>query len=332
MDIKEILNIKDSTRNLSNEEFERVLPDLAKQLENVSYIPHYTEKELRDDWKKLCSYKNTAQFTSAIVRPGAKLCEHFFPNFWTIKNSKGESFTDYWKAEKLEKILRWNRSSHSTPYLSELKRGVFFCHGLTKNTMYRPHLAKMICDYYKPGVVLDPCAGWGGRMLGVVASGAKYVAFETNTLTYNYLLELSQFLNISDKVTLFNCGAEKLDQENVQQIDLILTSPPYFNLEIYTSEKNQSENMFNTYKEWKDLWLADIVNKSIKILNTNGVSCWNVQNVKNMPIFDDIIKIHQELNFIGTNYFGLSSSARPSNQNIDKNKKTENITVCFSKN
>jgi len=331
LELSEILNKKDATRNLSDEEFEKNLPSFASQLEQVSYIPNYSEKELREDWKKLCQYKNVNQFTSAVVRPGAKLCEHFFPNFWTIKNDKGEQFSDYWKADKLEKIIRWNRSSHSTPYLSELKRGVYFCYGLSKNTMYRPHLAKMICDYYKPKVVLDPCCGWGGRMLGVVASGANYIGFETNLETYNNLISLTKFLNIQNKVTLYNQGAETMDEVLPFKVDLILTSPPYFNLEIYSDSMNQSENMYKNYESWKDLWLTEVIKKSINKLTENGISCWNTQNIKKMLIFDDVEKIHRQLGFTNVNYFGLSSSARQANQNLEKNKKTENITACFFK-
>ena len=40
--------------------------------------------------------------------------------------------------------MRWNRKSHSTPYLSEIKRGIYFNFGLPKSTMYRPQMAKMI--------------------------------------------------------------------------------------------------------------------------------------------------------------------------------------------
>jgi len=147
-----------------------------------------------------------------------KISEHFMENFYDIKDPKGRSFSNQWTAINLEKILTWNRKSHSTPYLSEIKRGVYFCTGMTKNTMYRPTLTKLICNKYaKCGYVLDPCCGWGGRMMGTVASGANYIGFEPNTKTYNNLLKIVSFLGIEHLVQIYNDVAE-----NIHKYDVVL--------------------------------------------------------------------------------------------------------------
>ena len=149
--LNEYLNVRNSTRKLTDSEFEKILPTLAEELVSVKYKIKYSEEKLKADWNKLLDYDTSSpdQFTASTVRVGMKLCELFFPDFYSIQNKNNESFESLWVKENLEKILRWNRKSHSTPYLSELKRGIYFCCGLTKNTMFRPHLAKMICDKYK---------------------------------------------------------------------------------------------------------------------------------------------------------------------------------------
>jgi hypothetical protein len=171
-------------------------------LEQVSFIPHYTNQQLYDDWLKLKKWHTTEESINSTSRVGMKLCEHFFPNFYDIADNKGNSFNTMWKKDNLIKILRWNRKSHSTPYLSELKRGIYFCCGMTKSTMYRPQMSKMLCDHYSPKIVLDPCMGWGGRLLGAVASGAHYIGFDPNTETFKNLTRMVEFLGIQDKVTL----------------------------------------------------------------------------------------------------------------------------------
>jgi len=165
--IEDYLNVRYSLRNISDQDFENILPQLASELEQVSFIPSHDDKVLKNDWKNLCAWQSSAITINSTSRIGLKLCEHFFPNFYDIE-MKGKTYKEFWNKQNLEKILRWNRKSHSTPYLSEIKRGVYFCLGLTKNTMYRPQMANLICDTYKPNLVLDPCAGWGGRMLGAV--------------------------------------------------------------------------------------------------------------------------------------------------------------------
>lgn len=327
--VEDFLNKKNSTRNLSEDSFKKILPTLAEELSNVDYHYFYTDKELLKDWDKLKNFETEETFTASTVRVGMKLCEYFFPNFFKIKNNKGESFNDFWNKENLQKVLKWNRSSHSTPYLSELRRGVYFCNGLTKNTMYRPHIAKIICDFYKPKKVLDPCSGWGGRLLGVASGNIEYVGFETNKETYNNLLKLIHYLNLENLITMYNNGSENMNFQ--EEFDLVITSPPYFDLEVYSNEETQSENMFPSYEEWVNGWLTLVIEKSLKALKKDGVSCWNTHNIGNYKLIDDVKNIHDKNGFHLDKEFGLVSSSRQANQNNTKNKKTVDLTMCFIK-
>lgn len=302
------------------------MPWFAEELSKVDYHYDYPEDKLKKAWKNLKEYNNKSFYTASQCRKGMELCEFFFPNFFEIKNKKGEKFTDYWNAKDLQKVIRWNRSSHSTPYLSEFRRGIYFCYGLTKNTMFRPHLAKMICDYYKPQTVLDPCCGWGGRMLGTVASGSKYIGFEPCTETYENLMKLVEFLDIADSVEIHNEIAENIPNYDIFA-DLVLTSPPYYDLEIYSDENTQSYIKFNTYDDWVKGWLSPVIVNCLNKLNDNGVSCWNV--APNMR--DDVNNIHFANRWGYNCDFGLHSSARQANQNALKDKKTTDMTICYKR-
>jgi 16S rRNA G966 N2-methylase RsmD len=329
--IYDFLNVRHSTRNLTDEQFENTLPVLAEELVSVEYKTSYTEQQLKKEWQELKKFICDSDSTNSTTRVGMKLCEHFFPNFYKIKNSKGESFESSWNKDNLIKVLRWNRKSHSTPYLSELKRGIYFCTGLTKNTMFRPHLAKTIVSNFSGETVLDPCCGWGGRMLGTVASGKKYIGFEPNIETYNNLLKLIDFLNIKDKVEIYNVGAEHMNQYIKEKVDIVLTSPPYFNLEIYSDENTQSENQYSSYEDWRDLWLAEVIENAISHLNDFGVSCWNVHNVGKMKMIEDVAKIHSSLGFKKEKDFSLNSSKRQAHQSETKKDKNSDITICYKK-
>jgi len=326
--IEQYLNVRHSIRNLSDASFESVIGTLAKELEQVNYLPSYNNKELQLAWKQLCNWTTNSNEFNSTSRIGLKLCEHFFPNFYDIE-MKGKTFKGLWKAENLEKILRWNRKSHSTPYLSELKRGIYFCCGLTKNTMYRPQMAKMICDRYKPDIVLDPCAGWGGRMLGTVASGARYIAFEPNTKTFDNLNKLANFLDIQDRVTLFCDDALQMDKYNVPKVDLVLTSPPYFDIEIYSKETTQSITSHSTYNDWAEHFLKPLVGLCLDRLNSNGVSCWNVGKVGNRDMNTDVENYHISRGYKKSLEFKVVSSKRQA-INKTKNEKSTDNTVVYS--
>lgn len=316
------LNKKNSTRSLSDEEFERVLPQLAKELSQVNFLPIYSESDLHKDWKSLKDWHTTERTINSTSRKGMKLCEHFFPNFYQIE-MKGKNFQELWNKDNLMKILRWNRNSHSTPYLSEIKRGIYFCCGLTKNTQYRPQMAKMITEFTNAKRVLDPCAGWGGRMLGVVAAGSEYVGYEPNTETYKHLQELVNFLNIEPFVTLYNEPAENMG--DIGFFDLVITSPPYFNLEVYSKESTQSYSSCKNYKEWDEKWLTPLIKNCLSKLRENGVSAWNVADVANMPMWQSVESVHNNSNFIFQEVITIASSRRQSNsskpgKNLDQTK------------
>ena len=326
--IESFLGHKNSTRNLTDDEFEIILPTLALELESVSFYTSYSERELIDDWVKLQQWNSYVSSISSTQRIGMKLCEHFFPNFYDIENKKGDSFKKLWKAQNLEKVLRWNRKSHSTPYLSELKRGIYFNFKLAKSTMYRPQMAKIVVTNLGAKRVLDPCAGWGGRMMGVVAAGAEYVAFEPNTETYNGLMELIEFLGIGDKVRIIKDSALEMNKYDIGEFDLILTSPPYFDLEVYSHEDTQSIKGCDTYKVWVDRFLTPLINSAINHLKENGWSCWNVHNVGKMKMIDDVKNIHKD--YPNQKVFSVTSSKRQTNQNT-KDKKNSDVTICYSK-
>jgi len=326
--IFDFLNKKNSLRNLTDEEFEKLLPTLSKELSFVNFYPRYTEKELLDDWSKLIRWNPTARIINSTSRVGMKLCEHFFENFYDIEDSKGNSFKKMWSdTELLKKVLVWNRKSHTTPYLSELKRGVYFCGGLPKSTMYRPQLAKMIT--FGSNVVLDPCMGWGGRLLGTISNFSHYIGFEPNTKTFEGLSELVDFLGVKNMVTLINDDAMNIDNYDLPMVDCIVTSPPYFNLEVYSHEKTQSVYNTQTYKEWENNFLKPLVKKCVTKLNDGGKSCWNVARVGKNDMWDSIDESHRELEFYPNFTYQIQSSARQVNQPNNKNKKSVDKTVVY---
>ena len=329
--LHEILNVRNSTKSLSDEVFEKSLPYLAQELEMIDFQQKHSEEELRKDWWKLKNWKCEDNRINSTSRIGMKLCEHFFPNFFDIKNPKGESFRTLWKAKNLEKILRWNRKSHSTPYLSELRRGIYFCCGLTKNTMYRPQMMKMACMKYKPKAVLDPCAGWGGRMLGAVACGCKYIGFEPNTETHKNLMNMVDFLEIGDMITLIKDDSRNMDKYDLPKVGMVLTSPPYFDLEIYAEEDTQSVRGHETYESWSFGFLRKIIELSLDRLEDGGVSCWNVGKVRNRDMNEDVLKYHEEFGFCSHDVLKISSSKRQSNQSSKKNEKSHDNTVVYKR-
>ena len=298
----------------------------TEELIKTDYHYNYTEQELRDDWKRLCNtttYKTGSQF-----KPGLKLCQHFFPNFFKISTWKGTgSFEKCWQDEELmNKVREWGLKSMSKLWMSWIRRAVYLAGGLPNSSFYRPHFAKQIIESYMPnreGFLFDPCAGWGGRMLGTVAAGWKYAACDPNKETYDNLQKLIAFLDIDDRVDIRNCPVE--EHKYKDEADIVLTSPPYFNLEVYDSNINQSYYRFFEYDTWKERWFIPLLEESIQNLSENGYSCWNVMNFGKQDLVETVMNVHQQKGYELVGTVGFKSPLA----NI-RNLKNRDVTYIFT--
>ena len=81
----------------------------------ADYHYSYSEEELNKDWQRLIAtteYKTGAQF-----KPGLKLCQQFFPNFFLIEDKNGKSFAKCWKDEEvMKKVLKWANSGDGSEH------------------------------------------------------------------------------------------------------------------------------------------------------------------------------------------------------------------------
>ena len=350
------LNKKNSLSNLSDEEFENILPIFAQELENNGFIYNSsTLEELKKDWKSLCNKKtqnittintnniietNAIESNTCIVIPatctiGMKIIKEFMPHFYNVKNYKGTSVLSLWKKEYLEKAIRFNRKYHSTPYVSEIIRSILFTNGLGKITIYRPLMAKTIINYFQVKSVLDVCTGWGGRMLGTISENIHYTGIEPCIQTYQGLCNIRDTLSLQN-VELINDTAENIlaNMSDDKIFDMALTSPPYYNLEIYSDELNQSLQ-YGSYEKWIELFLEPIICGVIKRVK---YSCWSVKNFKTdkkYNLLNDVINIHEKYGWKMLNItFYMKNSKRPGNSNnniyqIDNTNKSEETTYTF---
>ena len=102
-------------------------------------------------------------------------------------------------------------------------------------------------------------------------------------------------LSISTNVNLINDCAENVLPELEGTFDLALTSPPYYNLEVYSDESTQSHN-YGSYTQWVQKFLTPVVFGVLDHLNDNGKSAWSVKSIKTdkqYNLYDDIVKIHK---------------------------------------
>lgn len=312
---------------------EKTLPQAitTAELMNVDFHFNYSNEELLKDWKRL---KSVTEFkTGSQWKPGLKLCQHFCKNFFDIETKNGKSFVKCWNDPVLmDKVRLWGLEKMSALYLSWIRRAVYMASGMHNPSFYRPHLAKQIImsTGKVQGTLFDPCAGWGGRMLGTVAANWHYIGCEPNTTTYNHLLEIVNFLGISNFVTLYNIPYEDLDLSTIEKVDVVLTSPPYFDLEAYDSKDSQSYLKFSDYDSWMSEWYLPMLANNMSILKEDGLSCYNVMNGRCENIVEKTIEQHNTHGFDLVNQLGIDSPFKNYKKKLNKKDLTYIFQRCLN--
>jgi len=260
--------------NKGKEKVEKRLYTLVKFIKLFSpNFPKYVS--LETDILKISEYikkyiideNNIDYFHWKIPSIGNGYLKNIFDSYWKSSYNKSISPKDLWENEKiLYSIIKYrigcNNSGEVFDFsLKEILKGM----SAQRYTIsfFKPCLAALIYKKYLGNkitpIVLDPCCGFGGRLLGFksVYSNGIYIGCEPNTETYNELIILRNNMGYDEStVKLFNCKFEDF-QYPLDNIDFTFTSIPYYDLEIY-SEKIE----YLDFNEWKNTFIYSIENKT----------------------------------------------------------------------
>ena len=160
-------------------------------------------------------------------------------------------------------------------------------------------------DQDEPLNIYDPSSGWGGRILGAMSSLKRihYIGTDPNTDNYidelgktryeyvadffnNEVLETNPFWE-EDKNTyhIFQDGSEFIGNNPEFQtykdiLDLVFTSPPYFDREQYSEDEEQSYKLYPKYDNWRDNFLRPTLTTAYEYLKPNRYLLWNIADIK----------------------------------------------------
>ena len=149
--------------------------------------------------------------------------------------------------------------------------------------MFKATTAKYLYKKYRAKSVLDPTAGWGGRMLGAWSRGIKYTGIDTNIEMQPAYDSMITFLNAETGFdnALFEVdnGAElnmiwdsclNVDFSTLDY-DFVLTSPPYVNLELY-----EHMTPWETDQAFYEQFFIPLWQKCVDNIKKGGHVCFNI--------------------------------------------------------
>ena len=258
------------------EKLKKYSPLLLKFLRTFqSELPYPDlEEDLGDVIKKIQTadiskvYNSTTkEFSNNISTVGHNWLKHHFHSYWGSNFKGNKSPREAWLDDKImQDVINYrvglNNSGEIFDFsLHQMVRGLSARR--TTISFFRPLLAaaiyyKFIGDKNSP-VVLDPCCGFGGRLLGYKSKypNGTYIGCEPNIETYNELQRLIKQANWSN-VEISNCKFEDFVDTGVNY-DLIFTSIPYYDLEVYSNN-----TAYKSFEDWKSTFIKSIESYSGK--------------------------------------------------------------------
>jgi hypothetical protein len=275
--------------SLSEDQRATLLTDLEQHWHTIGF-PHPEPRP--EEIGVIHALNHTQVIQDGVVKNrqvGQATCHAFAPHIWKARSYGASSSPDdiFQDPTLLQQAFKLCLNGGGIPNGARL-RGVLRLLRRSGVYNFRPSAAKALTDRYcrVGGTVWDPCAGYGGRLLGVALSSAlpHYIACEPQSETYTRLHHLRDWVDsyvpgVASRVSLHNVPAEEFDVPT--GVDMVLTSPPYWKRETYGNEPTQSGIRYPTYAAWLEGFWRVVLTKSVQALRPGG---WLVLNVDNFKI------------------------------------------------
>lgn len=149
-------------------------------------------------------------------------------------------------------------------------------------TEFKPSVLAALIHKFKPKRVLDFCAGRGSRLVACIAKEVDYTGVDPDAALhpiYQRMIEVltSESTN-KNTYRMIQAKAQDLELPKDDMYEMIMTSPPYFDLEIYSEDPEQSVMEFPEVKDWLEKFLLASIKKSLAHLKSGGHMIININD------------------------------------------------------
>jgi hypothetical protein len=159
--------------------------------------------------------------------------------------------------------------------------GLMLVSGTRGAMNFRPGFALWMYRRFCPpgGTVLDTSMGFGGRLVGFLASaGLLYIGIDP--LTHDGNMAMAETLGAKDRVEIHALPAEDVDPALLaNRCDFAFTSPPYFGKERYSDDPMQSWKRYPDGESWRTGFLEPMMRLQFAALKTGAVAAVNISDV-----------------------------------------------------
>jgi len=261
-----------------------------------------SEEERCQEWQRLKNNKTKViEKTLRVDTSLSRLPNHFSPyRFKTSVEGNASPYEVFHDKKKLKSILE-KRANVDTGVSQNRMRNIL-CHSNYRSVgQFNPAFVRYFSNLYcKGNEILDPCAGWGGRMFGTASVGKNYYGIEPSSLAIPQLEEARKWIYTvapSLNIDIIKGVAEDPVNYGNKLFDMAITSPPYFNKERYSNELTQSYIKFPSPSKWLEGFLSPLINNVYNHLKVGSYFILNIDDYQGIPLTMSAIRYALKLGF-----------------------------------
>lgn len=236
----------------------KILKEVPKRLSSQK-IQKYNNSYLiiEEDWDKNAELNNCTDYFTEECRIRCRFANHPSP-------------LEYWNLHK-------DRLTELMEKKAEQYKIIFIRDTLYKETKlcnnFRISVALTVLKIFRARKWLDISAGWGDRLLAAIASDVElYCAADPNDCLHPQYRKMIEMLVAPEKWSnyiLINDGFESAVLPK-EKFDLVFSSPPFFDLEKYSTNTKDSLIQYQTSDSWYENFLLASIKKAYKYLLFDG--------------------------------------------------------------
>ncbi len=230
---------------------------------------------------------------------------------------------------------------------------------------FPPATAKYLYERYTKHItedrtikIYDPSSGWGGRLLGAMSCrddrSIHYIGTDPNpdnfftdgTSRYSGVADFyntktyrgNSFFSETNSYEIYQLGSEVIHQNedfknHKGSVDLVFTSPPYFNREAYSEDEAQSYKKYgSSYESWRDGFLLPTLNTCCEWLRPGGYLLWNIADIlikgSYLTLEDDSVKILEANDLVFIDKLKMALEGMPGQNRIGEDGKPKCKNFC----
>tara|TARA_B100000035_G_scaffold309224_1_gene315101 strand:+ start:457 stop:1932 length:1476 start_codon:yes stop_codon:yes gene_type:complete len=169
--------------------------------------------------------------------------------------------------------------------------------GIKESTQFKISLAMSVMKKFLPepkaSNVLDISAGWGDRLIAAIGCDVgHYVATDPNTSLQDGHRNIIERFASSESRGKFKIIYEPFETAVLPtgiEYDLVFTSPPFFNLEIYSNEATQSVAKYSDNLGWLVNFLFKSLEKAWSVLKVGGTMAIHITDTPSIRVCEPMI-------------------------------------------